>query len=71
MTDEAPPIVLGERYRDRVSGFVGTCTGRAEYLYETPSALLVADTGPAGDEKTRWVTEGKLEPVDAKRSGFG
>lgn len=27
------PVVLGEKYRDTITGFVGTATSRHEYLY--------------------------------------
>lgn len=62
---------LGLVYRDRVSGFVGTATGRAEYLDGVPSVLLTADTGPSGDLKDRWVNETRLEAHEPSAAGFG
>lgn len=62
---------LGQVYRDTVSGFVGTATGRAEYLHDTPDVKLVAHTGPTDDEKSRWVSETRLEPHnDDRATGF-
>jgi hypothetical protein len=57
-------VKLGEKGRDRVTGFTGTVTGRAEYLDDTPSLRLTAQTGPTADLKERWVSEGRVEPVD-------
>lgn len=52
--------VLGAKYVDRVTGFVGMATARAEYLGNTPDVRLTAETGQ--DElKERWVTESRIE----------
>ncbi len=65
-------VELGKVYRDTISGFVGTATGRAEYLHKTPSVQIVADTGPQGDDSSRWIDEGQLVPIsDEGRVGFG
>lgn len=61
---------LGRVYRDRISGFVGTAVGRAEYLYDSPSVQLVANTGPTGDGKTRWIEEARLEEHADQAAGF-
>lgn len=66
MTD----VVLGETYRDRVSGFVGVAIGRADYLEGAPEVLLAAHTGATGDDKSRWIKEGRLDPPEERRSGF-
>ncbi len=62
---------LGKVYRDTVSGFVGTATGRAEYLHGPPQVMLEADTGPTGDEKVRWVREARVVPHEPGPAGFG
>lgn len=64
-------VRLGEIYRDTVSGFEGTATGRAEYLDSTPDARIEAETGKLGDEKTRWIKEARLVPVTTQAPGFG
>jgi hypothetical protein len=63
MTDRTPPS-LGEKGRDRVTGFVGVVTGRAEYLEDTPSLRLTATLGPTDDLKERWVAEARVDPAD-------
>ena len=65
------PIVLGKVYCDPISGFVGTATGRAEYLGNTPDVRLTADTGPAGELSERWIPETRIEPFRPPSSGFG
>lgn len=62
---------FGKVYRDEVSGFVGTAIGRAEYWHGATSVQLEAKTGPSGDQKLRWVPEGRLEEVEPRGSGFG
>lgn len=59
---------LGVKVRDRVSGFEGMVTGRAEYLHSmstvrvSPKAL---DTNgqPVG---AVWIEEAQVEPAEAK-----
>lgn len=64
-------VVLGNRYVDRVTGFVGVATGRAEYLADTPSVRLTAQTGQ-DDLKERWVTEGRVdEHAGDPPAGYG
>lgn len=36
-------IKLGDKVRDRVSGFTGVATGRAEYLYTTPTVQVTPE----------------------------
>lgn len=62
-------VRLGLRYRDRVSGFVGTAVGRADYLYDAPTALLVARTDQAPSD-SRWVSEVRLELCPESNAGF-
>jgi hypothetical protein len=51
---------LGDKVRDRVDGFEGILSGRAEYLYDTVRCLVEA---PAKDGKTcsSWIAESRLE----------
>lgn len=61
---------LGSKYRDTITGFVGTATGRATYLHTTPQVQLVAETGNE-DTKSHWIEEAQLERVDKQPAGFG
>lgn len=63
-------IELGQVYRDPITGFVGTATARAEYLYDTPNVRLTAETGQE-DLSERWITESRLVPHEKdKPHGF-
>ncbi len=63
------PIELGRKVRDKVSGFEGIVTGRAEYLYTTPT-VQVTPEAVGSDGKligSVWLEEAQLEPAGAKR----
>lgn len=62
--------VLGNDYRDGPSGFVGQAIARAEYLYEVPQVLLVAETKQAASD-SRWIPESRLETLPPGATGFG
>jgi hypothetical protein len=62
-------VKLGERVRDRVTGFEGTAIGRAEYLYDVASVLVAAETKQAAAD-SRWLAETRLEPVPPGATGF-
>ena len=63
-------VNLGERYRDGPPGFVGQAVARAEYLYEVPQVLLVAETQLAASD-SRWIAESRLESLPPGATGFG
>lgn len=50
--------VLGEKYRDSISGYEGVCTGRAEYLYGCVQVCLSG--GDAGKPTTEWFDEQRV-----------
>jgi len=58
-------INLGQRGRDKVTGFEGILTGRAEYLYGCMQYCLVppAKDGKCGD--SQWFDEGRIEVIGA------
>lgn len=63
-------VQLGARVRDTVTGFEGTVTGLAEYLHESATARVTAQTG-TDEAKERWIAEARLEPVrDEPAAGF-
>jgi|APThiThiocy_cv2_1041547.scaffolds.fasta_scaffold12878_3 hypothetical protein len=51
------PDVLGKKVRDRVTGYLGTATARAEYLYGEPRIQIER----SGDAEPRWFEEGRVE----------
>lgn len=65
--------VLGDKVRDRVSGFAGIATGRAEYLYTTPT-VQITPVATGADGKLLgavWLEEAQLEPADDRpRAGY-
>ena len=63
-------IVLGETYRDKASGFVGMATGKAEYLGDTPSVRLTANTGPNVAVVHEWFPPDRLVIQSDKPTGF-
>jgi hypothetical protein len=63
-------VTLGQRYRDVATGFEGTAIGRAVYLYEEASVLVIAETKQAAAD-SRWIAENRLEPANGRAAGFG
>lgn len=64
-------IEFGHTYRDKISGFEGVATARAEYWHSTPEVLLVAMMGKTDDAKERWVKQERLVEVAAPgQAGF-
>lgn len=57
---------LGNKYRDTLTGFEGTATGRTEYLYGCVRVLL---EGAGSDRKPEdfWFDEQRLIEVGAER----
>jgi hypothetical protein len=56
-------IDLGQKARDKVTGFEGIITGRAQYLYGCDQYCIVP---PAKDGKigsAEWFDEGRIEVV--------
>jgi hypothetical protein len=57
-------IVLGGKYRDRITGFTGIVTGTAEYISGCNQALVSppAEGGKLGDAS--WFDQQRLERID-------
>lgn len=55
-------VVLGNKYRDSVTGFVGTATGKAEYLSTSGSVLLesLVETKPVRE----WFDINRINPAE-------
>lgn len=57
-------VILGQRVRDRVTGFEGVVIGRTEFLYATPRVWV--DPGLMNDGKpieASWFDEPRVEPT--------
>jgi len=65
--------VLGNKYRDRISGFAGICTAKTEYLFTTCTSGITPE-GLMKDGKpipTQWFEDGRLEPVESEKKVEG
>lgn len=58
-----PPVVLGKKYRDRVSGFTGMATARTEHLFGC-LRILLEGAGEGGKPEEFWFDELRLDGVD-------
>lgn len=57
-------IALGSKVRDRISGLVGTVTGRAEYLFGCVQVLVSpAEVKDGAPVLGSWLDEGRVEAV--------
>lgn len=54
---------LGDRVRDRISGFEGIVIGNAEFLFENPQALVASDslTSNGLRRDNVWIEHARLE----------
>ncbi len=71
-------LVMGEKYRDSMTGFEGTCAGICEYLYGCRQALIVPLLDKDGRkvdgewiDEQRLVDAGSLRAVDPIASSGG
>jgi hypothetical protein len=55
-------IQLGSKVKDRITGFTGTATGRAEYLFD-PAAVRVEAPQVEGRDQDKWIPESRLEVI--------
>ncbi len=71
---DSTPVTLGERYRDTITGFVGTATARTDYLYGCVRVVL---EGPGKEgtpeewvfDEQRLVTEEGSKPTATATTG--
>jgi hypothetical protein len=54
---------LGHKYRDKISGFVGTATGRVEYISGCNQLLLCPAAKEGALSPSEWFDEQRLELV--------
>jgi len=59
-------VNLGDKVKDRINGFQGIVTGRAEYLYGCVQVVISPDRlGKDGDYlEGKWVDEDRVEVVN-------
>jgi hypothetical protein len=56
-------IELGNKARDKISGFEGVITGRAQYLTGCEQYVLQPPIKNGEMQKSEWFDEGRLEVV--------
>lgn len=54
-------ILLGQKAKDKVTGFEGIITGRAQYLYGCDQYCLVPPAKEGEIKRAEWFDEGRLE----------
>lgn len=57
-----PPITLGDRYRDTITGFEGTATSRSVFLFGCVRIQL--ECGNDGKAESEWFDEQRLVTVN-------
>ncbi len=58
-------VQLGSKVKDKITGFTGIVSGRAEYLYGTPHVWVEAPTTTDGKTPDQWIDESRVEVVPA------
>jgi hypothetical protein len=58
-----PKIEFGRKYRDRVTGFVGTCTGMASYISGCDQVSLVPEVTDGKYPEGVWLDDERLIDV--------
>lgn len=60
-------IKLGQRVRDRITGFTGMVTGRCEYISGCHQVLVVSPVDSSGKlVESQWYDEQRCEVTDAE-----
>lgn len=62
---------LEGKYRDRISGFTGKCTGLAQYVGRDEALLTPEVDNPSVLLASNWFDVGRLEPADGTTSPVG
>ena len=74
---KAPTIEFGRKYRDRITGFQRTCTGKASYISGCDQVLLAApvdekgayrDTSPRRWPPAHWFDDERLIDVESEQA---
>lgn len=56
-------IKLGQKARDKVTGFEGILTGKAQYLYGCTQYCIVPPAKDSKIEDSHWFDEGRIEVI--------
>ncbi len=56
-------IELGKKAKDKITGFEGIITGRAQYLYGCDQYCIVPPAKDGKIEQGQWFDEGRVEVV--------
>jgi len=57
-------MILGMKYKDKITGFTGIATGHCEYISGCNQTLLAPAVSEAGDFKEgRWFDDQRLDTV--------
>lgn len=56
-------IILGQKAKDKITGFKGVITGRAEYLYGCDQYCLVPQVKDGEIKEAHWFDEGRVEII--------
>ena len=56
-------IEFGKKYRDRITGFAGVCTGKVEYQSEE-QRILLEGVDSTGRPVEQWVCLSRVESVE-------
>lgn len=61
-------VELGKTYRDRITGFIGVCTGEAKYISGCDQVLLAPKTAKDGSHRDGcWFDIQRLDEVKVKQ----
>ncbi len=59
-------IIIGSEVKDRITGFSGVVTGRAEYITGCTQCLVVPRLSADGNYREgQWFDEQRLDPISA------
>ena len=56
-------VEMGREYKDKITGFSGICTGRAEYISGCSQSLITPKVKRGESTKAEWFDEQRLERV--------
>ena len=69
MSKKSPSIKFGREYRDKISGFVGICTGKSQFISGCDQVLLIPKVGADGSYKDgQWFDDDRLIDVESERA---
>lgn len=63
---EAPAVEFGKVYKDRITGFEGTCTGYTSYISGCDQVLLQPVFNAEKEISGRWLDDDRLIDVEAE-----